>query len=57
MTDETAYATIAEAEKAITAAGYQRDAQRHVWVNGTKTAKVVRTGDGKNNLRFSVQWD
>lgn len=49
------YATIAQAEKAITDAGYRRDAQRHIWVQDGKTAKVVRTGD-KNNLQFSVQW-
>lgn len=50
------YATIAEAEGAITAAGYVRDSQRHVWVNGQKTAKVVRIVDDENNLRFSVEW-
>lgn len=48
----TTYATIAEAEKAITDAGYVRDAQRHIWVNGVKTAKVVRA----NNSQFSIEW-
>lgn len=51
------YATIAQAEAAIIAAGYTRDAQRHIWVQaGTgKTAKVVRTVN-ENNIQFSVQW-
>lgn len=50
----TTYATIAEAEAVITAAGYVRDSQRHIWVNGSKTAKVVRTaGEGKP---FSIEW-
>lgn len=50
---EATYATIALAEAAITAAGYVRDAQRHIWVSGTKTAKVVRTPD---NLQFRIEW-
>jgi len=52
------YPTIAAAEKAITDAGYIRDSQRHIWVNGAKTAKVVRTPKmpWENNLQFSVQW-
>lgn len=56
MTDEPTYATIAEAEATITAAGYTRDKQRHVWVQaGTgKTAKVMRTTDSPP--RFFVQW-
>lgn len=55
ITPET-YATIALAEKAITDAGYQRDAQRHIWASGNNTAKVVRTVDWLNNFKFSVQW-
>lgn len=48
------YGTIAEAEKAITDAGYVRDQQRHIWVHpGTqKTAKVVRA----DNSQFFVEW-
>lgn len=49
------YATIAEAEKAITDAGYIRDAAQHIWVqrDSGKKCKVVRGGE--NNLRFFVQ--
>lgn len=41
---QTTFATIAEAEKAITDAGYRRDSQRHVWVSpiSNTTVKVVR---------------
>ncbi len=48
------YPTIALAEKAITDAGYQRNAQRAIWVQpGTgKTAKVMREAPGK----FYVEW-
>lgn len=56
-TDEPGtYATIAQAEAALTSSGYQRDAARHVWVQreSGKTAKVVKsaeTGGGG----FSIQ--
>lgn len=48
------YPTIAAAEGDIIAAGYVRDAHRHIWVHpGTgKTAKVVRT----ESLQFSIEW-
>lgn len=52
-TEPPTYNTIAEAEAAIVAAGYVRDAQRHIWVNGNRTAKVQRS---KNNVKFVVQW-
>lgn len=50
--EETYYDTIASAEKAITDAGYVRDNQRHIWVKGDKTAKVMREAPGK----FYVLW-
>jgi hypothetical protein len=49
----TYYETIALAEKAITDAGYVRDSQRHIWVNGNKTAKVMREGP---SYKFYVLW-
>lgn len=50
----TTYATIAEAEAAITAAGYQRDNQRHVWVQSGRTATVLRTTD--DPPKFFIKW-
>jgi hypothetical protein len=47
------YDTIALAEKAITDAGFTRDTQRHIWVNGSKTAKVMREGPP---YKFYVLW-
>jgi hypothetical protein len=47
------YSTIAFAEKAITDAGYVRDNSRHLWVSGSKTAKVMREGPP---YRFYVLW-
>ncbi len=49
--DRPSYATIALAEAAIIAAGYVRDRNRHVWVNGQRTSKVIR----ENNV-FYVEW-
>lgn len=56
MDDNTeTFDTIAAAEAVITAAGYTRDNQRHVWfIAGTgRTAKVMRDSQNK----FFVQWD
>lgn len=44
---------IAEAEAVITAAGYTRDTTRHLWVNGHRTAKVMRN---EENSKFYVKW-
>lgn len=49
----TYYPTIALAEKAITDAGYARDNSRHIWVNGNKTAKVMRE---MPSGKFYVLW-
>lgn len=45
MTDfpPVTYDTIAQAEAVIIAAGYVRDAGKHVWVKGNKSCKVIRT--------------
>lgn len=53
MTEDSTstYATIAEAEAAITGAGYIRDTQRHVWAKGNDSVKVVRTPD----MRFRIE--
>jgi hypothetical protein len=51
--DKVYYETIALAEKAITDAGYVRNGQKHIWVNGSKTAKVVREGPP---WKFYVLW-
>jgi hypothetical protein len=54
MAEKVYYPRIAQAEQAITDAGYVRDSQKHVWVNRDtgKTAKVVREEPGK----FYIQW-
>ena len=47
------YPRIAQAEQAITDAGYVRDSRRHVWVNmAGKTARVIREEPGK----FFIAW-
>lgn len=51
-TERVYYDRVAKAEKAITDAGYTRDNQRHVWVSGTKTAKVMREEPDK----FYIEW-
>ena len=57
QTNQPTYDTIALAVAAITAAGYVRNTQRHIWVNGNRTAKVQRTKpDDKNNCKFVVQF-
>lgn len=49
--DDKAYATVAEAEKVITGAGYTRGGTRHLWVLEGKACKVVRTDDMKFAIR------
>lgn len=46
------YPRIAEAEQAIIDAGFRRDVQKQRWVNGTKSAKVMREAPGK----FYIEW-
>lgn len=55
LNEQQTYPTIALAEAAIAAAGYVRDSQRHVWVNGNKACKVVQVVDNQNNFVFMVQ--
>jgi len=48
MNNETEYATIAEAEAVLVAAGYRRDAMKAVWVSYTGGAvRVIRTPENK----------
>ena len=42
MNPETPYDTIAAAEAELTTAGYKRDVQRAMWINGNSQARVVR---------------
>jgi hypothetical protein len=51
--DTIYYGTVALAEKAITDAGYVRDKQKHIWVKGDRTAKVMREGPP---YKFYVLW-
>lgn len=52
MTERVYFDRIVKAEKAIADADFTRDVQRHIWVNGNKTAKVMREEPGK----FYVEW-
>jgi hypothetical protein len=49
------FETIAAAEAAIVAAGYVRDNGRHIWVNGNRTAKVLRD-DAREKDKFFIKW-